>query len=1117
MKNSPQATRRKPTSRIMSFLTSLAALFGLVALIWPTLAANAVAVAQNAPTDGPRPNPPSLHALTNARVITQPGELIEDATILFRDGVIEAVGPDVVIPADARVWDLHGDTVHAGFIDLSVSVALPDNTPDESTPGRHWNRRVHPEVNASNLPGLTSGDREQLRTIGFTAALIGPDSGIFRGSTTLMNLANANDAPRTYIHTGPQITALETSGWGSNEYPGALIGTLALMRQTFHDAEWHRTNTERYAQAPTGLRAPQPADALDALRSILPPTGFEEQQTIILRCRDELDVLRCAGLVEEFGLRGWIKGSGSEFRRLEEVAAAGLPIILPLAFARAPQVASVDDADAVSLRDLMQWEQEPTNPRRLINAGVTVAFTTESSEDANHFLESIRFAIREGLTEEQALEAMTTTPAIMTGLADRMGTIAVGKAANLVIVRLEDELLFGENRAVQSVWIDGNRYELEPEQDADIRGDWAVEFADGESPLDPVNGRITLQIEGEIDSLRAVLDTGGEDSLDSKSTIWRNGQLSVVFTAQDMHDDEIEFGWDRVSSSLQQGVLMGEWVTAAGKTFHWTATPTPTPNEDEDGPENNDNPDEEELQEKEPQPWSIAPEFFPTPLGAFGRLEPAFSPETIFIHNATIWTGNDEFGVIEDGDMIVRDGKITEVGTNLDKPRGAYVIDGTGKHITAGLIDCHSHTGISRGAINEGTQAITAEVRINDVINPDDINWYRELAGGLTAANQLHGSANPIGGQNSVVKLRWGQSASAFRFENAIPGIKFALGENVKQANWGDKYTTRYPQTRMGVEQLMRSAFAAARDYQRQWSEYNSLSDAQKYKTFAPARDLELDTLVEILDGKRLVHCHSYRQDEILMLVRLADEFGFTIGTFQHILEGYKVAQELADHGAGASGFSDWWAYKFEVYDAIPYNGSILHETGVLTSFNSDSNELARRMNLEGAKAIKYGNVSPADALDFVSLNPAKQLRIDAYTGSLESGKDADFVIWSGDPMSTLTRCEETWIDGSCMFSLEEDAALRVYAQQERTRIIQKLLAIEYREKEPADDDDNETQDSDEEDDIDPESDHHHHAMTMSTYSHWYQNQLWQAQDSSQRLEAMGQGVCGCDWNAHDQ
>ena len=428
---------------------------------------------------------------------------------------------------------------------------------------------------------------------------------------------------------------------------------------------------------------------------------------------------------------------------------------------------------------------------------------------------------------------------------------------------------------------------------------------------------------------------------------------------------------------------------------------------------------------------------FPTnyPLGAYGVAELPEMPSSVLIKNVAIWT-LDQTGKIDNGAILFGDGKVQSIfdlKNDLPLPDADLVIDGEGGHVTPGIIDCHSHMATDSG-VNESGQAITAEVRIGDMIDPDDITIYRQLAGGVTTANILHGSANPIGGQNQVIKLRWGANEEDMKFANAPLGIKFALGENVKQSNW-PRPTGRYPQTRMGVEQLIDDALRAAEDYNRRHEAYR-----RDRSGLPPRRDLELDTLVEVCKGKRWIHCHSYRQDEILALIRTLESHEITIGSFQHILEGYKVADEMVKHGATASTFADWWAYKYEVKDAIPYAGALMHDTGLIVSFNSDDDELGRRMNQEAAKAVRYGGVDEVEAMKFVTLNPAKQLRIDDQVGSLESGKHADLVLWSGHPLSNLSRVRQTWVDGRKFFDIKEDSKRRKENQQRRNALIQKIL-----------------------------------------------------------------------------
>ena len=433
-------------------------------------------------------------------------------------------------------------------------------------------------------------------------------------------------------------------------------------------------------------------------------------------------------------------------------------------------------------------------------------------------------------------------------------------------------------------------------------------------------------------------------------------------------------------------------------------------------------------------------------------LNKKLKANSILFKNATLWT-NEDLGIVKSADIAISNGKIVAIGENLDTNQipnientSFEIINVKGKHITSGIIDEHSHIAISKG-VNESSQAVTAEVSISDVVNPDDHNIFRQIASGVTCSQLLHGSANPIGGQSALVKLRWGKSAEEMKIKNCDGFIKFALGENVKQSNWGDFNTIRFPQTRMGVEQVFYDAFYRAKKYKSAWKEYNSLSLRKKRETIPPREDLELNVLSEILDGKRHITCHSYVESEINMLMHVADSMGFKINTFTHILEGYKLTKKLKNHGAGASTFADWWAYKFEVNDAIPYNAAILNEAGVVTAINSDDAEMGRRLNQEAAKAVKYGSTSQEDAWKMVTLNPAKLLRLDDRMGSLKIGKDADIVIWSDNPLSIYSKVEQTYIDGVCYYDLEENKKTQDRDYNEKLRIIKLLSTSKSKHK----------------------------------------------------------------------
>ena len=479
--------------------------------------------------------------------------------------------------------------------------------------------------------------------------------------------------------------------------------------------------------------------------------------------------------------------------------------------------------------------------------------------------------------------------------------------------------------------------------------------------------------------------------------------------------------------------IEGRWNTLEPEKLAWIEK-----KEEEDNEKKDDEKPEEKKEDKPDERLARSP------IEEDTVLEPAAA----LVHNATLWTSSKR-GLLKNHDLLVVDGKIKQIGRNLQPPENAHVIDAKGKHVTSGLIDAHNHSMIL-GSVNEGTLPSSAMVSIGDVVNSESSETLRQLAGGLTVANLLHGSANPIGGQNAVIKLRLGQGPEGMKFKAAPPGIKFALGENVKQSNWGDDKNTRFPQTRMGVPAFHENRFTAAWQYNREWRRFREKGGPP------PRRDLELETLGQIIQAKRWIHCHSYRQDEILAFMRTMEKFGVRVGTLQHVLEGYKVADEIAAHGAGGSCFADWWAYKYEVIDAIPYAGSLMRERGVVVSFNSDSSDLARRLNLEAAKAVKYGNTSETEALNFVTINPAKQLRVDHRVGSLEAGKDGDFAIWTKHPLSTGTICLETWIDGKRYFERGEGIARAEARSKEREKLLTKAKGKAKKEKKKEDDKDSE-------------------------------------------------------------
>ncbi|RZK55333.1 MAG: amidohydrolase, partial [Pedobacter sp.] len=710
------------------------------------------------------------------------------------------------------------------------------------------------------------------------------------------------------------------------------------------------------------------------------------------------NILRVDKIAKEFGKTFIIKSTGDEYQRIDAVKATGATLIIPVNFPKAFDVEDPTEARNLSLAQLKGWELAPTNPSVLEKAGVKFALTTSGLDAPSAFWASVQQAIAAGLTEKQALMSVTEIPAAMLGISDKVGSIEKGKLANFLIT---SDNLFKTGNIIYENWVQGKRFVVSKMDVTDLRGTYNLN-------IDGI-GSTVLRITGTTGGSMASIERLGADSVKTNATFTRSGDwVTITFNLKKNPVGDVRLSGFLTSASPV--AFSGDVIVNSVAAGHWSGTFKEAAKE------------MPKRDEPVKAPATVGSLIFP--FIAFGT-DKLPAQESVLLKNATVWT-NEKEGILQNADVLLEGGKIKAVGKNLSAG-AAKVIDATGKHITAGIIDEHSHIAGS-GGINEGAQSVSSEVRIGDILTSEDVNIYRQLAGGVTTSQILHGSANPIGGQSQLIKLRWGKLPEELKFAGADGFIKFALGENVKQSS--SQNNQRFPATRMGVEQTFVDAFSRAKDYEK----------ALAVKGNNVRRDLELDALVEILNNKRFITCHSYVQSEINMLIHVADSLGFKINTFTHILEGYKVADKMKAHGIAGSTFSDWWAYKMEVQEAIPYNGKIMHNVGITTAFNSDDAEMARHLNQEAGKSVLYGGVPEEEALKLVTLNPAKMLHIDNKVGSLKVGKDADVVIWSANPLSIYARAEKTFVDGIAYWDMDRDAQVQVAQKAEKARIVQKLL-----------------------------------------------------------------------------
>ncbi len=936
------------------------------------------------------------YAFTNATIIKDGQTTLNNAVLVIRKGKIVSAGSNATVPADAVIIDCKGKYIYPSFIDMysDYGIQSPQRTGSfdfrapaqiaSNTKGAYgWNQAIKTETDAFKIFTADGAKARLYREAGFGTVLTHQKDGIARGTGVVVTLA---DHKENLVILKEKASAHYSlyKGSSTQSYPASLMGAIALLRQTYLDAQWYKSKPDE-----------------EGINLSLQAWNDNQALPQIFDATDKWNVLRADRVGDEFGVQYIIKAGGNEYQRIKEIAATNATFIVPLNFPQAMDVEDPGDARFVSLSDMKHWEMAPYNAAAFEKSNIPFCLTTAELRDIKQFSGNLRKAIDHGLTEKKALEALTKTPATLLGLYDQVGSLDAGKLANFIIT---SGPVFGEKTVIYQNWVQGEKYLVNESGWNDIKGTY-------ELTINSPKGQTVFTLDVKGNNSASIIN---KDTVTAKFS--NDGKLvKIVFTETKKSKNTLRL------SGVSHGELWdGTGEDSAGNKLLWSAKFVKSSTAKTDS-----------VKKKDPLMLGIVK----YPFSGYG-WEELPKAENMLIKNTTVWT-NEKEGKLANTDVLIRNGKIAQIGKNLSD-NAARVIDGTGKQLTAGIIDEHSH--IAAASINEGGQSVSSEVRIKDNLDPEDINIYRQLSGGVTSSHILHGSANTIGGQTQLIKLRWGANDNGLMFANSDGFIKFALGENVKRSS-SSLGNTRFPDTRMGVEEVLADAFQRAKDY----SNALKLAEPQtKNKKGAPAkvvrRDLELDALVEILNKKRFITCHSYIQSEITAAMRVGEKYGFSFNTFTHILEGYKVADKMKAHGASASTFSDWWNYKMEVIDAIPYNATLMQGVGVNVAINSDDAEMARRLNQEAAKSIKYGGMSEDDALKLVTLNPAKMLHVDDRVGSIRVGKDADLVLWSDNPLSIYAKPEKTIVDGIVYFDRGRDTELRKKIAEEKNRLVQKML-----------------------------------------------------------------------------
>ncbi len=969
------------------------------------------------PINGVEDNRENYYAFFNANIVVDYNTTVENGTLIIKNGKIISVGKDINIPNGVRKFDLNGNFIYPSFIDLYSDYGIVKNKSNRSSGGRmssytnpqmlsnkdgpfSWNESIRPEYNSVENIKFDQKKSNILRKEGFGSVVSHNMDGIMRGTGTFISLSN--DVEQNIIFSEKASNHFSfMKGSSRQRYPSSLMGAVALMKQSFFDAEWYKANSGKLSQ--TNL----------SLSSINDNKGLPK----IIEVSDKLRVLLAQKIEKEVGVKFLIKGQGDEYQRINEIKEGNSNLIIPINY---PKPFNVDDPfknEDILLSQLKHWEMAPSNPYFLEKNDINFSITSHGIKNLSDFRKNLIKSHERGASKSTLLKALTYNPSKFINMDHKIGAIKESFIANFFI---SDGDIFSIETKILSNWVQGKWHRVTDTNINDYVGSYSLIF---ETKDDKKIASLILNVKGNKDKPSAsVLSSSKSDSTSIKTKIVVDDENVYISFNIPKGKKGFTSGEYKLSGYFSNGRFLGKGTLNNFDWIDWVATKN-------DSQLINENINKKETIKKDTGIGKVI-----YPFVEYGT-ETLKKQQKILIKGAKLWTLEGK-GVIEKGDVLIENGKIIEVGEEIStNDKNIKIIDGNGMHLTPGIIDEHSH--IALFGVNEGSQSNTAEVRMKDVVNSEDVNIYRQLAGGVTTSQLLHGSANAIGGQSAIVKFRWGSSPEEMIIKEADEYIKFALGENVKRSRASS--STRFPDTRMGVEQVFVDAFNKARIYENKWKKYNSLTKKEKLNAIIPRKDIELEALSQILNSKMHITCHSYVQSEINMLMKVAEKFNFKVNTFTHILEGYKVADIMAGHGAGGASFADWWAFKNEVKEAIPYNAALMSQAGVVTAINSDNREMARRLNQEAGKTIKYGNMSEVEAMKLVTLNPAKLLNLDHRMGSIKVGKDADLVLWNEHPLSIYSKPLKTLVDGKIYFDIEEDEILREEIKRERARIISKM------------------------------------------------------------------------------